>query len=204
MPSHDADKPIYSDQGGSTMAEPLKRLFTRDEYYAMAEAGILKPEDRVELIEGEIYRMAPIGNPHASCVNRLVRAFSTLIGESRTILSPQNPVHLNDISEPQPDVTLLRPREDFYSEGHPQPTDVLLLIEVANSSVGFDRQTKVPLYALNGITEVWLVDITKQRLEVYRDPARDGYRTVQRLHRGDRIAPQAFPDFEIEVAAILP
>lgn len=204
MSSHDADKPVYSDQGGCTMAEPLKRLFTRDEYYAMAEAGILKPEDRVELIEGEIYRMAPIGNPHAGCVNRLVRAFSTLIGESRIILSPQNPLHLNDISEPQPDITLLRPREDFYSEGHPQPTDVLLLVEVASSSIGFDRHTKVPLYALNGITEVWLVDLKSHSLEVYRDPARDGYRTVQRLQRGDRIAPQAFPDFEIEVAAILP
>lgn len=185
------------------MAEPLKRLFTRDEYYAMAEAGILKQEDRVELIEGEIYRMAPIGNPHAGCVNRLVRAFSTLVGQSRTILSPQNPVHLNDISEPQPDVTLLRPREDFYSEGHPQPADVLLLIEAADSSIRFDRSTKVPLYALNGIAEVWLVELVKRCIEVYRHPARDGYKTVQRFHRGDRIAPQAFPDFEIEVAAIL-
>lgn len=181
------------------MAEPLKRLFTRDEYYAMAEAGILKAEDRVELIEGEIYRMAPIGNPHASCVNRLVRAFSALVGHSRTILSPQNPVHLNDISEPQPDIALLRPREDFYSEGHPQPADVLLLVEAADSSIGYDRHTKVPLYALNGITEVWLVDLVKRCIEVYRDPARDGYKTVQRLHRGDRIAPQAFPDVEVEV-----
>lgn len=204
MSSHDADKPLDSDQGGSNMAEPLKRLFTCDEYYAMAEAGILKAEDRVELIEGEIYRMAPIGNPHAGCVNRLVRAFSALVGQSRAVLSPQNPVHLNDISEPQPDIALLRPREDFYSEGHPQPADVLLLIEAADSSIGYDRHTKVPLYALNGITEVWLVDLVKRCIEIYRDPARDGYKTVQRLHRGDRIAPQAFPDFEVEVAAIFP
>lgn len=186
------------------MAEPLKRLFTRDEYYAMAEAGILKPEDRVELIEGEIYRMAPIGNPHAGCVNRLVRSFSALTAADRAVLSPQNPVNLTDISEPQPDITLLRPREDFYGTGHPTPEDVLLLVEVADSSAGFDRHTKIPLYALCGIPEVWLVDLKKMVVEVYRDPARDGYRSVQRFRRGDRVAPQAFPDFEIAVESILP
>lgn len=185
------------------MAEPLRRLFTRDEYYAMAEAGILKPEDRVELIEGEIYRMAPIGNRHAGCVNRVNRVVTNGLTE-RAVVALQNPVHLNDFSEPQPDVAVLRPRQDFYSESHPRPTDVLLLIEVANSSSGFDRQSKIPLYALNGIAEVWLIDLPRQRLEVYRDPARDGYRTVQRLQRGERVAPQAFPDFEIEIAAILP
>ncbi len=186
------------------MAEPLKWLFTRDEYYALAEAGILKPEDRVELIEGEIYRMAPIGNPHAGCVNRLVRRFSALTAADRAVLSPQNPVNLTDISEPQPDVTLLRPREDFYGESHPTPEDVLLLVEVADSSIGFDRHTKIPLYARCGILEAWLVDLTKEILEVHRDPTSAGYRQVRRLRRGDRIAPQAFPDFEIDVASILP
>lgn len=186
------------------MAEPLRRLFTRDEYYAMAEAGILKPEDRVELIEGEIYRMAPIGNRHAGCVNRLVDGFAPLIATRRAVLSPQNPVNLTDISEPQPDITMLRPREDFYGEGHPTPGDVLLLVEVADRSIGFDRHTKIPLYALCGIQEIWLVDINKKILEVHRDPSRDGYRSVQRLRRGDRVAPQAFPDFEIAVESILP
>ncbi|HKH43873.1 MAG TPA: Uma2 family endonuclease [Thermoanaerobaculia bacterium] len=186
------------------MAEPLKRLFTRDEYYAMAEAGILKPEDRVELIEGEIYRMAPIGNPHAGCVNRLVRRFSVLTAADRAVLSPQNPVNLTDISEPQPDVTLLRPREDFYGDGHPTPEDVLLLVEVADSSIGFDRHTKIPLYALCGISEVWQVDINKEAVEIYREPSREGYRSVQRFRRGDQVAPQAFPDFEIAVESILP
>jgi Uma2 family endonuclease len=186
------------------MAEPLKRLFTRDEYYALAEAGILGPEDRVELIEGEIYRMAPIGNPHAGCVNRLVHRFSALTTAGRAVLSPQNPVNLTDISEPQPDVTLLRPRKDFYGEGHPTPEDILLLVEVADSSIGFDRGTKLPLYARCGIPEAWLVDLIKGVLEVHRDPARDGYRSVQRLRQGDRIAPQAFPDFVIAVESILP
>lgn len=185
------------------MAEPLKRLFTRDEYYAMAEAGILKPEDRVELIEGEIYQMTPIGNPHAGCVNRLVRRFSALTAADRAVLSPQNPVNLTDISEPQPDITLLRFRDDFYGDGHPTPEDVLLLVEVADS-IGFDRHTKIPLYARCDIPEAWLVDLKKEILEVYRDPTPAGYRKVQRLRRGDRIAPLAFPDFEIEVASILP
>src|SRR5262249_27522775 len=117
---------------GGRMAEPLKRLFTRDEYYAMAEAGILKPEDRLELIEGEIYRMPPIGTRHAGCVNRLVDGFAALLSGRRAVLSPQNPVNLTDISEPQSDVTLLRPRADFYGEGHPTPDDVLLVVEVAD------------------------------------------------------------------------
>jgi Uma2 family endonuclease len=186
------------------MAEPLRKLFTRDEYYAMAEAGILKPEDRVELIEGEIYYMTPIGNPHAGCVNRLVRWFSVLTAADRAVLSPQNPVNLTDISEPQPDVTLLRPREDFYGDGHPTPADVLLLVEVADSSIGFDRHTKIPLYARCGIPEAWLVDINKQILEVHRNPTPSGYRSIQSFRRGDRIAPQAFPDFEIAVESILP
>jgi len=185
------------------MAEPLKRLFTRDEYYALADAGILKPEDRVELIEGEIYRMTPIGNRHAKCVNRLVDGFAPLIAARRAALSPQNPVALTDLSEPEPDIVLLRRDEGLYAEGHPAPKDVLLLIEVADSSAGFDRGTKVPLYALCGIPEVWLVDLTRHVLEVYREPAHDGYRSVQRLHRGDRIAPLAFPDFAIAVESIL-
>lgn len=186
------------------MAEPLRRLFTRDEYYAMAEAGILKPEDRVELIEGEIYRMAPIGNAHAKCVNRLVDSFAPLIAARRAALSPQNPVALTDLSEPEPDVVLLRRDAGLYAESHPAPEDVLLLIEVADSSAGFDRGTKIPLYALCGIPEAWLVDLAAGVLEVYREPARDGYRSLQRLRRGDRVAPLAFPDFQIPVEAVLP
>ena len=186
------------------MAEPLKKLFTRDDYYAMADAGILKPEDRVELIEGEIYQMGPIGNRHAGCVNRLVRRLAVLTTTDRAVLSTQNPVNLTDISEPEPDITLLRPREDFYGEGHPTPEDVLLLVEVADSSIGFDRGTKLPLYARCGIPEVWLVDVVKRTLEVHREPGQNGYGQVQRLRDGDRITPLAFPDFEIAVESILP
>jgi Uma2 family endonuclease len=186
------------------MAEPLKKLFTRGEYHAMAEAGILKPEDRVELVEGEIYRMGAIGNRHAGCVNRLVDELAPLIAARRAVLSPQNPLNLTDISEPQPDVVLLQRREDRYSESHPTPGDVLLLIEVADSSIGFDRGTKFPLYARCGIPEAWLVDLVNRTLEVHRNPGREGYRQVQRLRAGDRITPLAFPDFKVAVESILP
>lgn len=186
------------------MAEPLKRLFTRDEYYAMAEAGILKPEDRVELIEGEIYRMTPIGNRHALCVTLLNDRLSVLAVREQLSVSPQNPVHLNDFSEPQPDLALIERRQIGLSRSHPSPGEIYLVIEVAESSLDYDQRRKVPLYARNGVPEVWVVDLTRHLIEVHREPARDGYRSVQRLHQGDRIAPQAFPDFEIDIASILP
>ena len=186
------------------MAEPLKRLFTRDEYYAMAEAGILKPEDRVELIEGEIYRMSPIGDRHALCVTLLSDAFSVLSAQGRVSLSSQNPIHLSDFSEPQPDLAILLRRRSGSDPGHPTPSMIYLLIEVADTSLENDRRSKMPLYARYSIPEAWLVDLTRNVLEVHREPARDGYRNVQRLRSGDRIAPLAFPDFEIDVASILP
>lgn len=186
------------------MAEPLKRLFTRDEYYAMAEAGILGPEDRVELIEGEIYRMTPIGNRHALCVTLLNDRFSVLAAREQVSVSPQNPVHLNDFSEPQPDLALIERRQAGLSRSHPLPGEIYLVVEVAESSFEYDQRRKVPLYARNGISEVWLVDLARNVLEVYREPARDGNRSVQRLRSGDRVAPQAFPDFVIAVESILP
>ena len=193
------------------MAEPLKKLFTRDEYYALAEAGILKPEDRFELVEGEIYCMPPIGNRHAGCVTRLVDGFAPLLAARRAMLSPQNPVALTDVSEPQPDITLLRRHKGLYAEDHPTPEDVLLLVEVSDCSVGFDRHTKMPLYARCGITEAWLVDLGKEILEVYRDPVRDPtapywwrYRSIERHMRPAIVAPLALPSLEIAVADLVP
>lgn len=182
------------------MAEPLKRLFTVSEYHSMAEAGILSEEDRVELIEGEIYRMAPIGSRHAGCVNRL----NHLLQGTGAILAPQNPVVLNDFSEPQPDMALLRWRDDFYASSHPNPDDILLLIEVADSSVGFDRRVKIPLYARRGIRELWLVDLKTDTVEVHRQPSPTAFRDVRKLRKGDRISPLAFPDLELKVGDILP
>ena len=120
----------------------------------MIDSGILTPDDRVELIQGEIVQMSPIGRRHAAGVNRLVRIFTRLLGE-RIIVSSQNPVELNNNSEPQPDLALLLPRPDFYESGHPQPKDILLLVEVADTTANYDREVKIPLYAKDSIIEVF-------------------------------------------------
>lgn len=126
-----------------------RRLFTVSEYYRMAEAGILGEDDRVELLEGEIVQMAPIGSNHRGTVDFLANSLVSRLG-ARAIVRTQNPIRLDDFSEPQPDVALLHPRADFYRRSHPTPADVLLLVEVADSSVAFDRQVKLPLYCPSG------------------------------------------------------
>jgi len=165
----------------SAQIEP--RRFNVTEYYKMAKAGILKPDDRVELIEGEIIKMSPIGSPHAACVSRLSRLFHKL-DEAAVMVSIQNPVRLDDYSEPVADVALLRPRKDFYGARHPLPKDTLLVVEVADSTLLKDRNVKVPLYARKGICEVWLVNIPKEIVEVYFDLRAEKYR-CQKFKRGD-------------------
>lgn len=178
------------------------RRFTVEEYYRMAEAGILKEDDRVELIEGEIVEMSPIGRVHAGIVDRLTHLFVTRVGDVAQVRI-QNPLRLDERSEPEPDLTLLVPRPDFYTSGHPRPKDVLLLVEVADSSIEFDREVKIPLYARAGIREVWLVDLNVGTVTVFRDPTADGYRTVRTLRRGESIGALAFPGREFAVAEIL-
>jgi Uma2 family endonuclease len=185
------------------MAIALKRRrFTVDDYHRMAEVGILTEDDRVELLDGEIVEMSPIGSDHAGHVKRLIALFTSRLG-ARVVVSVQDPVSLSRHSEPQPDVALLRPRADFYAGSHPQPEDVLLLIEVADTSVETDRRIKLPLYAQAGLREVWLLDLDAERLEVYREPAAEGYREVHVLARGQEIAPQAFPDLTLRVDDLL-
>ncbi len=172
-----------------------RRLFTVDEYYQMAAVGILHEDDRVELIEGEILQMAAIGSRHAGCVDRLTQWFVVhVVGQA--IVRIQNPIRLNNRSEPEPDLTLLTPRQDFYTASHPGPQDVLLVVEVADSSAGFDRGTKIPLYGRAGIREAWLVDLTQNHIEVHRQPvsSRRGYRDVQRYTRGMTLSVLAFPE----------
>ncbi|MEG4208381.1 Uma2 family endonuclease [Microcoleus sp. Pol7_A1] len=151
-----------------------KRLFTVKEYHLMTEAGILSEGDRVELIEGEIVKMAAIGTRHASSVKRLTRRFS-LIPEDRATLGVQDPIQLTERTEPQPDVVLLQPRADYYATAHPVPSEVLLLVEVSDSTVDYDRDVKVSIYARSLIQEVWLVDLVENCLEVYRQPCPNGY-----------------------------
>lgn len=176
----------------------LRRPFTVEEYHRMGAVGILKPDDRVELIEGEIVQMSPIGSRHAACVAYLMQLFFTAVGR-RAIVQAQNPVRLGDLSEPQPDLMLLKPKADFYASGHPGPSDVLLLVEVADSSAGSDRASKLPVYARAGISEVWLVDLEKRQIEVYWDPQGDTYASTRVHARGQSASPRAFPELRVAV-----
>ncbi len=178
------------------------RRFTVAEYYRMAEVGILTEDDRVELIEGEIVRMSPIGSRHAGCVNGCTALFYERFRDVGMV-TVQNPVRLDDLSEPEPDLALVRIRSDHYATAHPTPGDVFLLVEVADTSVGWDRRKKVPLYARSGIPECWLVDLGRDIIDVYREPGPDGYRIRLTARRGQTIAPQAFPDREMAVDEIL-
>ena len=179
-----------------------RRRFSVKEYYLMAEAGILSPRDRVELIDGEIVQMAAMGSYHAGCVNTLNRLFMEMLGR-RVVVSVQNPVRLGERSEPEPDVALLRPRADLYTESHPRPEDVMLIVEVSHSTVEYDRDVKTPLYAEAGIPELWLVNLDEDYIDGLSDPDGAGYRTVRRYVRGERIAPALLPDAALDVSQIL-
>jgi Uma2 family endonuclease len=179
----------------------LRRKFSVQQYHQMRESGILTEDDRVELLRGEIIEMSPIGTKHAACVNRLVNLLVQLLGKS-AIIAPQNPVLLNNKSEPQPDVALLQPRDDFYETAHPQPQDIFLLIEVADSTVMYDREEKIPLYAEANIREVWLVDINAQIVEVYQQPTGAGYQVIQKFTIGENLTIATFPDIKITVNEI--
>src|ERR1700755_2730338 len=154
--------------------ELAKRWITADEYERMGEAGIFPEGARLELIGGEIFEMSPIGSAHAACIDFLVYCFS-IIARRRFIVRVQSPIRLNDFSEPQPDVTLLRWRDDFYHGAHPTVADVLLVVEVADTTVVTDRSVKLPLYARAGVPEMWLVNIPDGRVEVYSEPSGDSF-----------------------------
>ena len=179
-----------------------KRLFTVEEFHRMAQAGILTEDDRVELLEGEILAMSPIGTRHAACMKRLIRLFDRSVGDG-AIVAAQDPIQLAEHSEPQPDLAVLTPRDDFYSHAHPGPSDILLLIEVAETSAETDRDVKLPLYARSGILEVWLVNLADEGVEIYRQPSPVGYRERRTVQRGDHLTPQALPGVDLAVADVL-
>ena len=188
--------------GRATDSLPTRRRFTVDEYYRMAQAGILHEDDRVELLEGEIVQMAPIGSGHAGRVLRLATWFSARLA-GRALVNVQNPVRLSSGSEPEPDIALLRPRPDFYTTAHPRPEDVLLIVEVAETSLTYDRDVKVPLYAAAGIPEVWIVALAAERVLVYRSPHAGRYQHAVTVERGSTLAPAAFPDLALPVGELL-
>jgi len=182
--------------------EAARKVFTVEEYYRMAEAGILKPDDRVELIDGEIVEMSPIGVRHAGCVNWANQALIAAFG-GRAVVSVQNPVQLSDITEPQPDLALLRPRPDAYRGKKVETADALLVLEVADTTLAYDRNIKVPRYAAAGVPEVWIEDLEHDRLLVYRDPSGNSYRTARILGRDDSVSVGAFPDVVFKVSDLL-
>ena len=182
------------------VTETKPRLFDVDEYYAMAEAGILTEDDRVELLDGEIVTMAPIGSLHASCVDMLTRILVTHVGE-RAVVRVQNPVRLDSRTEPQPDVMLLKWGD--YSQGHPGPEDVLLLIEVSDTTVESDRGVKLPLYARSGIREVWIVDLPAQAVETYSEPEGGAYSRSGSVGLDGELSPAALGDVSLAVKQFL-
>lgn len=176
---------------------PQRRRINVEQFQRMGEAGIFGPEERIELIEGELLTMAPIGTRHVFAVDTLSQLFYGSIPPARARISTQSPVVLGTYSEPQPDLLLLRPRSDRYLQATPRAEDVLLLIEVADTTLRYDRGRKLPLYAREGVAEVWILDIQGRRLEVHRDLQAGRYVTSRTLTPEEPIAPLALPDIEL-------
>jgi Uma2 family endonuclease len=175
---------------------PATFRFTVKDYHRMAEADIFRPKQRVELLDGEVLEMSPIGPRHAACVNRLAFLFMSQLGETGMV-RVQHPIELDPYSEPEPDLALVTWQADFYESHHPEPSDTLLLVEVADTSLRYDLERKVPLYIAGGVPDVWVIDLVTDTLHVAR-----GGQTME-LHAGDSVAPLAFPDVVLDVAVIL-
>ena len=182
------------------LAGARRRLLTVHEYHRMGEVGILHEDDRVELIDGVLIQMAAIGTRHFNCVNALNRLMVLGVGD-KAVVSVQNPVRLSEYGEPQPDLTLLRPRD--YRESLPVPDDVLLLIEVSDTTLAYDKNVKLPLYARDGIREVWIVDLPNETVEIHAEPSDGGYNLVRRFRRGDTLRPGALPGLAVPVDVAL-
>lgn len=183
-------------------AHSQARPFNVDDYYAMARAGVLRPDECLELIDGRVLVKPSISSARAGTINRLNRCLAMTLGE-RAIVSVQNPVRLDDFNEPEPDLAVLNPRDDFYAEAHPSASDVLLLIEVSDSSLVFDRKIKLPLYASHGISEVWVVNLIEGVIEVFRELSGRTYGTSLRLSRADELACESVPGLKISVDDVL-
>jgi Uma2 family endonuclease len=195
------------ESGAMGLIEPPALLhrhrLTVDQYHRMAEAGVLAADARVELIEGEIVDMAPIGSRHASAVKRLNRLFSALVAE-RAIVAVQDPVRLDEHNQPEPDLMLLAPRTDFYASAHPTPAaDVLLLVEVSDTTARYDRQVKLGLYARHGVHEVWIIDLDNRVLHQYSGPQGNRYTEVNETARPGMLAPLLLPGLEIDASTLL-
>jgi len=183
-------------------SEVAKKLFTVDEYQRMGEAGIFHPEARLELIEGEIIEMRPVGNRHMACVNRANALFSARLA-GKVMVSVQNAVRLSRYTEPQPDILLARPRDDYYANKRISPEDTLLVIEISDTTVRYDRNRKMPLYAKSGVSELWIENLQEDVILVYRKPSPETYATSLAYDRGESISLQAFPEVLFKVDELL-
>jgi Uma2 family endonuclease len=180
----------------------VRRPLTVAEYHRMGEVGILTEDDRVELIEGELVAMSPIGSNHSGTVNALASRLFAVVGE-RGVVAVQNPVQLDNLSEPQPDFSVLKPRSDYYRRATPRPDEVLLIIEVADSSLAYDRAVKRALYARHKIPEVWIVNLAAGEVEVCRKPTGEHYASVSHVGHEGVLEPELLPGAVIPVAALL-
>ncbi len=178
-----------------------KRLFTVEEYYKMAEAGIFGEDDRIELIHGEIIEMSPIGSSHMACVKRLNAMLSSL--SKKFVISVQDPIRIDNFSEPEPDVAILKYRQDFYQNQKPKASDVLLLIEVADTTLEKDQKVKIPLYAYAGIPEVWLVDLQDNKVIVYTEPVGEDYRQSRQYFPGETVICERIENLSVAVSDVI-
>jgi Uma2 family endonuclease len=183
--------------------EIAKKLFNVYEYHKMVDAGILREGERVELIRGEIIRMSPIHPPHNGTIHRANRFLVRVVGDA-AIVGVQGSIRLDEYDEPQPDLYLMRPREDFYTTRHAGPADILLIIEVADSSLEYDRTIKMQLYAETGVPEYWISDLQNECVLAYSDADNAGYRTLRQFRRGETLSPRLLPSCVVPVDVLLP
>ena len=180
----------------------MTRKFTAQEYHLMAEVGILTPEDKVELIQGEIITMSPVGLKHAATIKRF-NSLLTYQLQNQAIIGVQDPIQLDNLSEPQPDISLLKMRSDFYESSIPTAQDILALIEVSDSTIKYDLEVKLPLYGSNNIPEIWLVNLNDQSLTIYRNPEKGYYQNQQILGSHQTASFLAFPQLIVKLRDFL-
>lgn len=200
-PNPPADSVTVWRRGDAPIASQPHR-FSADEYEQMTAVGVLTEDDRVELIQGNIIEMSPIGSRHAACVNRVVMRFAQLAGDA-VIVSAQNAIRLGDYSEPQPDVALLKRRTDFYAEALPMPPDIWLVVEVSDTTLEFDRDVKLPLYARHAIPAAWLINLADDSVLDCTDPVGGSYQTQRRATRGERLIVPSLSDAAVSVDEVL-
>jgi Uma2 family endonuclease len=192
-------------QATPTAIDPHPRLWTRDEYYRAGEMGLFEPDERLELIEGEVLRrMSPIGSPHRYTVYKLAHALDEALGPGYYV-DQDVPLTISDVTEPQPDIVAAIGTADDYQDRHPAPADCILVVEVSDSTLAFDRDKKARLYASAGVSEYWIVNLTARRIEIYRHPTPDrGYQTTIEADETDSVAPLAEPEASVRVRGLMP